>query len=75
MRYKSVEDRVVDVVAIIIVALVAICCLYPIVYCFSMSLSGDDAIVKHWWRRIGSGRSIPAIISSYLLQQRENVVL
>lgn len=47
MRYKSVEDRVVDVVAIIIVALVAICCLYPIVYCFSMSLSGDDAIVKH----------------------------
>lgn len=47
MRYKSIEDRIVDVVAVIIVALVAICCLYPIIYCFSTSLSGDDAIVKH----------------------------
>ena len=47
MKYKSLEDRIVDVVAIIIVALVAICCVYPIVYCVSMSLSGDDAIVKH----------------------------
>ena len=47
MRYKSAEDRAVDIAAIVIVALVAICCLYPIIYCFSMSLSGDDAIVKH----------------------------
>lgn len=47
MKYKSLEDRIVDVVAIIIVALVAICCVYPIVYCVSMSLSGDEAIVKH----------------------------
>lgn len=47
MRYKSAEDRAVDIAAIVIVALVAICCLYPIIYCSSMSLSGDDAIVKH----------------------------
>ncbi len=47
MRYKSAEDRAVDIAAIVIVALVAICCLYPIIYCFSMSFSGDDAIVKH----------------------------
>lgn len=47
MRYKSAEDRAVDIAAIVIVALVAICCLYPIIYCLSMSLSGDDAIVKH----------------------------
>lgn len=47
MRYKSLEDRIVDIVAIIIVAFVAICCVYPVVYCVSMSLSSDDAIVKH----------------------------
>lgn len=47
MKIKSMEDRIVDCVAVILVTLVAIACLYPIVYCFSMSLSGDDAIVKH----------------------------
>ena len=47
MKYKSLEDRIVDVAAIVIVALVALCCVYPIVYCVSMSLSSDDAIVKH----------------------------
>lgn len=47
MKYKSLEDRIVDVAAIVIVTLVAICCVYPIIYCVSMSLSGDDAIVKH----------------------------
>ena len=47
MRIKSTEDRIVDAIAIIIVTLVAIVCLYPIIYCLSMSLSGDDAIVLH----------------------------
>ncbi len=46
MKIRSREDRVVDVVAIIITALAAIVCLYPILYCVSMSLSGNDAIVK-----------------------------
>lgn len=47
MKIKSTEDRIVDAVAAIIVTLYAICCLYPIIYCLSMSLSGDSAIVKH----------------------------
>ena len=47
MKIKSTEDRIVDAAAAIIVALYAICCLYPIIYCLSMSLSGDAAIVKH----------------------------
>lgn len=47
MKIKSTEDRVVDAAAAIIVTLYAICCLYPIIYCLSMSLSGDAAIVKH----------------------------
>ncbi len=46
MRFKSVEDRIVDTVAIVIVVLVAVVCVYPIIYCLSMSFSGDDAIVK-----------------------------
>lgn len=47
MKIKSTEDRIVDTAAAIIVAVYAICCLYPIIYCLSMSLSGDSAIVKH----------------------------
>lgn len=47
MRVKSLEDRIVDIAAIVIVTLVAIACLYPIIYCLSMSLSDDSAIVKH----------------------------
>ena len=46
MKVKSFEDRAVDTVAIVLVTIFAICCLYPIVYCVSMSLSGNDAIVK-----------------------------
>ncbi len=46
MKIKSREDKVVDIVAIIITGLAALVCLYPIVYCVSMSLSGNDAIVK-----------------------------
>ena len=47
MHIKSTEDRIVDIVAIVFVTFAAIFCLYPIIFCFSMSLSGDDAIVKH----------------------------
>ncbi len=47
MRYKSAEDRIVDAVAIIIVTIVAICCLYPMIYCISMSFSDDEAILKN----------------------------
>lgn len=47
MKIKSTEDRIVDALAALIVAFYAICCLYPIVYCLSMSLSDDAAIVKH----------------------------
>lgn len=47
MKIRSTEDRIVDILAAVIVAVYAICCLYPIVYCLSMSLSDDSAIVKH----------------------------
>lgn len=45
MKVKSFEDRFVDIAAIIIVTFVAACCLYPVIFCFSMSLSGNDAII------------------------------
>ena len=45
MKVKGMEDRIVDIVAILIVTFFSICCIYPIIYCFSMSLSGNDAIV------------------------------
>ena len=47
MKIKSTEDRVIDILAALIVAIYAIFCLYPLIYCLSMSLSGDDHIVKH----------------------------
>lgn len=47
MKIKSMEDRIVDAAAAAFVAVYAICCLYPIIYCLSMSLSSDAAIVKH----------------------------
>ena len=46
MKIKSLEDRIVDALAALLVSLFALACLYPILYCFSMSLSGDDAILK-----------------------------
>ena len=45
MKVKSFEDRFVDIAAIIIVTFVAACCLYPVIFCVSMSLSGNDAII------------------------------
>ena len=40
MKIKSLEDRIVDALAALLVSLFALACLYPILYCFSMSLSG-----------------------------------
>ncbi len=57
MHIKSTEDRVVDIFAIVFVSLAAIFCLYPIIYCFSMSLSSDDAIVKHSVKLLPQGFS------------------
>lgn len=47
MRMNSLEDRVVDAVAIILVVAFAICCAYPFIYCFSLSFSGDEAILAN----------------------------
>lgn len=55
MRIKSLEDRIVDTVAVIIVGIAAICCLYPIIYCASMSLSDNDAIIKSSVRLLPQG--------------------
>ena len=46
MKIKSKEDVVVDIVSIVLTAIFALICLYPIVYCLSMSFSGDDAVIK-----------------------------
>ena len=46
MKVKSKEDTIVNIVAIVLVTSFAAICLYPIIYCLSMSFSGDDAIVK-----------------------------
>lgn len=45
MRYKTREDRIIDGVAIVIVTIFAGICLYPLIYCVSMSFSGDHAIL------------------------------
>lgn len=55
MKIKSTEDRVVDIIAIVIVGLAAICCPYPIIYCASMSLSDNDAIIKSSVRLLPDG--------------------
>ena len=46
MKITSKEDVVVDIVSIVLTAIFALICLYPIVYCLSMSFSGDDAVIK-----------------------------
>lgn len=46
MKIKSKEDTIVNIVSITLTALFAIICLYPVIYCVSMSFSGDDAIIK-----------------------------
>ena len=55
MKIRSKEDRFVDIAAIIIVGVAAFICLYPIVYCFSMSLSDDNAIVTSSVRLLPKG--------------------
>lgn len=44
MKHYGFDDRAVDIAAIVLVALFAICCLYPLVYCLSMSFSSDSAV-------------------------------
>lgn len=46
MKIKSKEDIVVDIVSIVLTAIFALICLYPIVYCLSMSFSSDDAVIR-----------------------------
>ncbi len=46
MKIKSKEDTIVNIVSIALTTIFAIICLYPIIYCLSMSFSSDDAIVK-----------------------------
>lgn len=46
MKIRSKEDFFVDAFADIFVFIIAVVCVYPMVYCISMSLSGDDAVLK-----------------------------
>lgn len=46
-RRKTTEDVIVDVVVHVLVTLIAAACLYPIIYCISMSLSDDTAILTN----------------------------
>lgn len=55
MKIKSTEDRIVDIVAMLIVALYSAACIYPIIYCVSSSLSGNDAIVQSSVRLLPKG--------------------
>lgn len=55
MKVKSTEDHIVDTIAIIIVGIAAVCCLYPIIYCASMSLSDDQAIIRSSVRLLPQG--------------------
>lgn len=47
MKMLSVEDRIVDTVAYLLVITFAICCAYPLIYCLSMSFSDDNAILTN----------------------------
>lgn len=44
MKSYNLEDKIVDIVAILLVIIFAACCLYPLLYCVSMSFSDDNAI-------------------------------
>lgn len=79
MKIKSTEDRIIDVVAIVIVGLAAICCLYPIIYCASMSLSDDQAIIKSSVRLLPKGFNLESYRlvlgdSNFLLYFKNSVV-
>lgn len=45
MKLRTKEDRVVDTLAILIVLIFSLCCLYPLIYCLSMSFSNDTAML------------------------------
>lgn len=45
MKFKTREDRIVDFVIYTLITIFAAICLYPLIYCVSMSLSGDQAII------------------------------
>ena len=45
MKFKTTEDRIIDVSIHVLIALFAAICLYPLVYCVSMSFSSDNAIL------------------------------
>lgn len=44
MKSYNLEDKIVDIVAILLALIFAACCLYPLLYCVSMSFSDDNAI-------------------------------
>ncbi|MBO4378241.1 MAG: carbohydrate ABC transporter permease [Clostridia bacterium] len=44
MKHSSMDDRAVNFAAVFLVSLFAICCLYPLIYCLSMSFSSDAAV-------------------------------
>ena len=58
MKRTSLEDKIVDVVAILLVVLFAICCLYPLVYCLSMSLSDDNAVWNNTVKLLPKGLNL-----------------
>ena len=58
MKRTSLEDKIVDVVAILLVILFAACCLYPLLYCLSMSLSDDNAIWNNTVKLLPEGLNL-----------------
>ena len=44
MKHYGLDDRMMDAISVLLVVLFAVCCLYPLVYCLSMSFSSDAAV-------------------------------
>lgn len=75
MKIKSLEDRIVDALAALLVSLFALACLYPILYCFSMSLSGDDAILKCSVRLLPRGFNLDSYKAVFANPEFQNSVV
>ncbi len=47
MKKKKAEDRVIDIIVIVCIAVIILCCFLPILYIGSLSFSGSKAVINN----------------------------
>lgn len=57
-KKKSLSNIVIDIVVYSVMAIVALCCLYPFVYCLSMSVSEGVAVLTNEIKLLPKGFSL-----------------